>query len=125
MATRGLLVLGLVAAVTGCQPHYSGLVLHYINGAANFDDSGLEIAEGTAVAVKVKPTSDSAFEDYEVYDLVSMTSFNEGVMFVARAGDVDTFAFVGVRTGKTAIDVFINDRRVDTFDARVLPQGAR
>lgn len=125
MTTRMLLLPALAAAMIGCQPHYDGLVLHYLNGAANFDKNGIEVAEGTAIAVEVKPQSDAVFEDYEEYDLVRMSSFDENIMFVARAGDVDKFAFVGVRVGHTAIEVFIDDRKVDTLDARVVPQGAR
>ena len=117
---RFAIVLGLLAA--GCQPRYDGLQIRYINGTGEFSADGLEIVEGQALAVHVEALSDNPYEDYEDYDLIEMHSFNEQVVLVAPADDVDRFVFVGARVGESAVEVTINDKYVDTITAIVVPQ---
>lgn len=114
------LVLGLFAA--GCQPHYDGLRIRYLNGTGHFSDARLEIVEGQALAVQVRALSDNPYEDYETFDLIEMHSFNESIVLVAPADDVDRFVFVGVNVGESAVEVRINDEEVDTITAVVMRQ---
>ncbi len=119
---RFLIVLGLLAA--GCQPHYDGLQIRYLNGTGEFDADGLVIVEGQALAVQVEAISDNPYEDYEDYDLIELNSFNEQVVLVAPADDVDRFVFVGAHVGESAVEVIINDKNVDTITAIVEEQVA-
>jgi hypothetical protein len=123
MSIRILTVaLGLFAA--GCQPHYDGLRIRWLNGSGEFSEDGLEIVEGQALAVQVTALSDNPYEDYEDFDLIEMHSFNEHVVLVAPADDVDRFVFIGASVGNSAVEVRINGEDVDTINAIVSPQEA-
>jgi hypothetical protein len=117
------LALGLFAA--GCQPHYDGLRIRYLNGTGEFSSEGLRIVEGQALAVQVTPLSDNPHEDYEEFDLVEMRSFNESIVLVAPADDIDRFVFVGGAVGQSGVEVRINGEEVDTITAIVDPQEVR
>lgn len=119
------LLLGTLAALgaaAGCQPHYNGLEIRYINGTGEFSAAGIEIDEGQALAVEVTPVSDNRFEDYENFDIVELVSFNPTVMVVSPATDVNHFVLIGASPGNTGVDVSINGRDVDTLDATVQAQ---
>ncbi|MBL8945933.1 MAG: hypothetical protein JNK45_22405 [Myxococcales bacterium] len=115
---------GLGLALAACQPHYDGLEIRYINGVGEFSADGITIKEGQALAVEVTPLSDNRYEDYEKFDLVELESFNPGILVVSPSTDVDRFVFIGVSTGKTAVDVTINGGDVDTIEATVEAQSA-
>ena len=121
-STRFLLALGIFAA--GCQPHYDGLRIRKLNGTGRFSAEGLEIVEGQALAVEVTALSDNPYEDYEEFDIIEMRSFNEHIVLVAPADDIDRFVFVGAAVGESAVEVVINGENVDTITAIVSPQGA-
>ena len=115
-----LLLAGLAAA--GCQPHYDGLRIRYLNGFGEFDASGLDIVEGQALAIEVEPISDNPYEDYEDFDIVELDSFNEQIVLVAPADTVNRFVVVGAQVGTSAVDVSINGDDVDTITVNVAPQ---
>jgi hypothetical protein len=117
-----MLLFGSLAA--GCQPHYDGLRIRWLNGTGEFSAEGLEIVEGQALAVQVTALSDNPYEDYEEFDLIEMHSFNEQIVLVAPADDVDRFVFVGADVGTSAVEVRINGKDVDTITAIVSPQVA-
>jgi hypothetical protein len=121
IAALALSGFGLVAAA--CQPHYDGLEIRYINGVGEFSADGIRIDEGQALAIEVTPLSDNRYEDYEKFDLVELESFNPAVLVVAPSTDVDRFVFIGVSTGRTAVDVTINGGDVDTIEAVVEAQN--
>jgi len=114
------LLAGLAAA--GCQPHYDGLRIRYLNGFGEFDASGLDIVEGQALAIEVEPISDNPYEDYEDFDIVELDSFNEQIVLVAPADTVNRFVVVGAQVGTSAVDVSINGDDVDTITVNVGPQ---
>lgn len=123
--TRHILTIALsvlAIGVAGCQPHYDGLEIRYINGTGEFSANGIEIEEGQALAVEVTPLSDSRFEDYEKFDLMEFGSFNPNIVVVSPSTDVDRFVFIGVSVGKTAVEVSINGEDVDTIEATVKAQ---
>lgn len=118
-------ILALVGlASTACKPHYDGLEIRTLNGSDAFDDGVLSVSEGRAIVIQVEPISDNPHEDYENFDLVELLSFNPSVMLVAPSTDVDKFVLIGVVVGETAVEVSINDKDVDTLDARVVAQSA-
>ena len=83
---------------------------------------GLAITEGDVVIVQVQPLSDNPYEDYESFDLVTLEAFDESIMQVAPSIDVDKFAVLGGKVGKTSVRVKINGDEVDIIDAEVLAQ---
>jgi hypothetical protein len=83
----------------------------------------LSVSEGRALVIQVEPISDNPHEDYENFDLVELVSFNPSVMLVAPSTDVDKFVLIGVGVGETSVEVSINDKDVDTLEARVDAQS--
>lgn len=124
MTPRNLIPVLALLGVAACQPHYDGLEIRYLNGTGEFSGAGIEIVEGQALAIEVTPLSDNPHEDYEDFDLVEMASFNPTILVVSPSTDVDRFVFIGVSVGKTAVDVKINGKDVDTIDATVEAQTA-
>lgn len=119
-----ILCLSLVGlASTACQPRYDGLEIRTVSGGDAYDAGVLNVTEGRALVIEIEPISSNPHEDYENFDLVTLESFDESVMLVSPSTDVDRFVLIGVGVGATAIDVKINDRDVDTIDARVDPQS--
>jgi hypothetical protein len=119
--SRALVAIALGVLASGCQPHYDGLRIRYLNGTGNFSQGGLEIEEGQALAVQVEALSDNPYEDYEAFDIIEMRSFNEHIVLVAPADDIDRFVFVGAAVGTSAVEVIINGDEVDTITAIVSP----
>lgn len=115
-------LIGVVSGLAACQPHYDGLEIRYLNGVGEFDETGITIEEGQALAIEVTPLSDNRYEDYEKFDIVELEALNPSVLVVSPSTDVDRFVFIGVSTGKTAVDVSINGDDVDTLEATVRPQ---
>jgi len=115
-----IILVGLVASA--CKPHYDGLEIRYLDGIGVFDTAGLEVVEGQARALEVEPISDNPHEDYENFDLVELVSLSPTVLTVAPSTDVDRFVLIGVAAGTTAVEVRINDDKVDILDARVVAQ---
>ena len=64
------------------------------------------------------------FGEIVAFDLVELESFNPGILVVSPSTDVDRFVFIGVSTGKAAVDVTINGGDVDTIGATVAAQSA-
>jgi len=113
------LLLG-TAALGGCKPHYDGLQIRFLFGEAQHGHDRLEVVEGQAAVIEVKPLSDNPYEDYEAFDLVELESFNEDLLFVAPATEYDQFVLAGAGLGETVIRVRVNGDQEDTLDAAVV-----
>lgn len=116
------LPFALLLGAAACKPHYDGLELRYIVGQGDLSADGLAITEGDVVIVQVQPLADNPYEDYESFDLVTLEAFDESIMQVAPSTDVDKFALLGGKVGKTSVRVKINGDEVDIIDAEVLAQ---
>lgn len=122
---RRCIAIGVLLSASACQPHYDGLEIRYLTSSGDLSDDGLVIAEGDAVAIQVKPLSDSPYEDYEKFDLVELEPFHESVIEIAESIDVDVFVAIGRMAGTSAVRVRINGDEVDIIDATVETQVPR
>ena len=113
------LLLGALA-LGGCKPHYDGLQIRFLFGEGQHAHDRIEIVEGQAVLVEVRPISDNPYEDYEAFDLVELSSFNESTLFVAPATELDQFVLAGAGLGETVIRVRVDGEQEDTLDAAVV-----
>ncbi len=120
LATIAPLVAALAA--TACQPHYAGFELRYVVGEGELEGRHLEITEGQAVVVQIRPVSDNPYEDYESFDLVELESYQESILKVAPSTKADEFVLIGAQVGKTNLRVSVNGREEDTLEAAVLEQ---
>lgn len=120
---RRFFTLGALAlALGGCQPTYDGLTIRVLNGSGDVFGSSIEVIEGQALVISIRPESSNVYEDYEDFNLVRLDALNHGVLYAAPADDVDRFVLVGASVGTTAIEVIIDGKHVDTLRAEVLPQ---
>ncbi len=114
-----------LASLCACQPHYDGLQIRYLTSSGQLSEHGhLAIEEGDAVAIQVKPLSDNPYEDYEKFDLVELESFNDSVLRILPASDVDMFVLLGAGVGETSVRVSVNDHEEDVIGATVEAQVA-
>ncbi|MCX4239686.1 hypothetical protein [Paraliomyxa miuraensis] len=122
--TRLGIVLGLGTLLLGsaCKPHYDGVQIRFLFGDGQHAHDRLEVVEGQATIIEVRPISDNPYEDYESFDLVDLESYNERIMFVAPAPELDQFVLAGAGLGQTVIRVLVNGREEDTLDATVVEQ---
>jgi hypothetical protein len=120
----GATALASLAAL-GCKPHYDGVQIRFLLGEGRHAHDRLEIVEGQAVVIEVQPVSKNPYEDYEAFDLVELTSFNENTLFVAPAPEYDQFVLGGAGLGETVLRVRINGEQVDTLDAAVVERIIR
>jgi len=120
--TRASLGALLFATVlfAGCKPSYDGLQVRFLFGEGQHAHDRIEVVEGQAVVIEVKPVSDNPYEDYEAFDLVDLASSNENTLFVAPATEYDQFVLAGAGLGETVIRVYVNDEQVDSLDAAVV-----
>lgn len=115
-----LAALPFVAGLLGCQPRYDGLQIRFLFGEGQHAHDRLEVAEGQAVLISVDPRSSNPYEDYEAFDLVTLESVNEGIMFIAPATEVDEFVVTGVAQGTAFINISINGEHVDDLEGAVV-----
>ena len=114
----------VAAALVGCQPRYDGLRIRILNGGGDVVGSEIEVVEGQALVIEVRPESSNPFEDYEDFNLVRLEALNESILFAAPADEVDRFVLVGARPGWTSVDVLIDGRHEDTLRVEVVRQEA-
>lgn len=122
-ATRSLALSGLLlgaALLGGCKPSYDGLQIRFLFGEGRHAHDRIEVIEGQAVVIEVEPLSNNPYEDYENFDLVELEAFNEDILFVAPAPELDQFVLAGAAQGETVIRVRINGEQEDTLDAAVV-----
>ena len=119
-ALRSTALLLLAAATLGCKPHYDGLQIRFLFGEGQHAHDRIEVIEGQAVLIEVKPLSDNPYEEYEAFDLVELESFNESTMLVAPSTELDQFVLAGAGLGETVIRVRVNGEQEDTLDAAVV-----
>lgn len=117
-----LAVGGACLLASGCKPRYDGVQIRFLFGEGQHAHDRLEIVEGQATIIEVRPVSSNPYEDYESFDLVELESFNERIMFVAPAPDLDQFVLAGAGLGQTVIRVLVNGEQEDTLDAAVVEQ---
>lgn len=115
-------LLGATLLGSGCQPRYDGVQIRFLFGDGSHAHDRLEITEGQAVLIEVEPVSGNPYEDYENFDLVTLESFNENILFLAPATDLDQFVLAGAAQGETVIRVSINGEQVDELPATVVQQ---
>jgi hypothetical protein len=121
---RWSLLLAFAALALGCAPgtDYDGLSFDPQSSPpvpVSFESDRIEIPVGIAVKVKAKPHSDG--RDYESDDLLSLRPDDEEVLAVYNTSDARSFVFVGLREGKTCVQVRINRHEQECIDVRVLP----
>lgn len=121
-AAWALGLLGIATVAAGCQPRYDGVQIRFLFGDGQHAGDRLEISEGQAVLVSVRPQSSNPYEDYESFDLVTLESANEAIMLVAPATEIDEFVLAGAGQGTTIIRILINDEQVDELQGTVAPQ---
>lgn len=120
---RRLAAVGLLAhaaLLCGCKPHYDRLQILFLSGDGQRAHDRIEVVEGQAAVIEVRPVSDNPYEEYEAFDLVELDAFDEDTMFVAPATEYDQFVLGGASLGQTVIRVRINGEQVDTLDAAVV-----
>ncbi len=106
----------------GCQPRYDGLQVRFLFGEGQHAHDRIEIVEGQVALIEVRPVSKNPYEDYENFDLVELRAFNENLLLVAPATDVDEFILAGAGLGETVIRVEVNGEQEDVLDAAVVEQ---
>jgi hypothetical protein len=74
------------------------------------------------MVIQIRPESANPFEDYESFNLVDLASYNENIVLVAPADDIDRFVVSGAGSGRASVEVFIDRRSVDVLEARVVAQ---
>lgn len=117
---RSWMILGALTLLGGCKPHYDGLQVRFLFGEGRHAHDRIEVLEGQAVVIEVQPVSDNPYEDYESFDLVEIEAFNEDIMFVAPAPELDQFVLGGAALGSTVLRVRVNGEQEDTLDAAVV-----
>lgn len=117
----GALVLG-TALLGGCKPTYDGVQIRFLFDKGQRAPGRIEVAEGQADIIEVRPISSNPYEDYEEFDLVDLESFNENTLFVAPAPENNQFVLGGAGVGTTVLRIMINGDEVDTLDATVVEQ---
>jgi hypothetical protein len=113
--------LGLVALV-GCKPEYDGLRMRVLVGDGEARGDTITLEQGEAVAIAVRPQSSNPFEDYEKFNLVELQSYNETIVRVFPADDVDRFVVTGAGLGRASIEVRVDGRVEDIIEAEVFVQ---
>ncbi|MEM7155902.1 MAG: hypothetical protein AAF799_23830 [Myxococcota bacterium] len=116
------ILLAATVLGAGCQPRYDGVQIRFLFGDGSHASNRLEITEGQAVLIEVEPVSGNPYEDYENFDLVTLESFNENVLFLAPAPELDQFVLAGAGEGETVVRVSINGEQVDEIPAAVVGQ---
>lgn len=122
---RRILAPALVLSASllgGCQPRYDGIQIRFLLGEGEHAHDRLEIEEGSAVLVEVRPLSSNPYEDYEEFDLVELEAFNESVLFIAPATELDRFVLAGAGLGETVVRVSVNGDQEDELTAAVVEQ---
>lgn len=119
IAVASLLMAG---SLTACQPRYDGVQIRFLLGEGEHAQGRLEIEEGTAVLIEVQPLSSNPYEDYEEFDLVELESFNENVLFIAPATELDRFVLAGSGLGETVVRISVNGTQEDELTATVTEQ---
>lgn len=119
------LLLGAAMLGSGCKPHYDGVQIRFLFGEGQHAHDRLEVAEGQATIIQVRPLSDNPYEDYESFDLVELESYNEDILFVAPAPELDQFVLAGAALGETVVRVLVNGQEEDTLDAAVVEQWSQ
>lgn len=117
----GALAIG-ATLLGGCKPTYDGVQIRFLFGEGQRAPDRIEIPEGQAVIIEVRPLSSNPYEDYAEFDLVDLESFNENTLFVAHAPEKDQFVLAGAGLGSTVLRILINDVEEDTLDATVVEQ---
>ncbi len=112
----------LLLLAAGCQPHYDGVRIRAHNGAGEVRGNDIEVVEGQALVISIRPKSSNPFEDYETFNIVRLEALDETVVLAAPADEIDRFVIVGVGVGFTTIDLTIDHRLEDTLEAEVVPQ---
>jgi len=119
---RVLALLAVATLASACQPHYDGVQIRFLFGEGQHAHDRIEVSEGQAVVIQVEPVSDNPYEDYERFDLVTLEAFNENILFVAPATEIDEFVLAGAGLGETVLRVNVNGEQVDELDAAVVEQ---
>jgi hypothetical protein len=115
-------VVAFAVLVAGCQPHYDGVKIREHNGSGEVRGSSIEVIEGQALVISIRPASSNPFEDYEAFNIVRLEALDENIVLAAPADEIDRFVIVGVGIGRTTIDLTIDGRLEDTLDAETIPQ---
>jgi hypothetical protein len=116
-----LWVAGALLAAA-CQPSYDGVRMRVYAGNGDALGESIEIGEGQAMAVEVRPVSRNPYEDYEDFNLVELISANQSIVFVAPADDVNRFVVGGAGRGRASIELRIDGKSEDFLDAEVVQQ---
>lgn len=121
-ARLGLALFGLVVPLLACQPRYDGMEIRLLTGDAEVSPERIEMTEGFAIAVEIRPISSNPYEDYEVFNRIDLESINQTVLLAAPADEINRFVLVGTGVGTTAVDVLVDGRMQDHLSARVVAQ---
>jgi len=126
-ASTRLSAAALLAAplLAGCQPRYDGVQVRFLFGEGQRAHDRIEVVEGQAVVVQVRPLSSNPYEDYEEFDLIDLEAYNENTLFVAPAPEKDQFVLAGAGLGSTVIRVLVNGDEEGSLDAEVVEQLSR
>lgn len=124
ISTRLALAAALLGAplLCACQPRYDGIQIRFLSGEGQHSFDRLEVEEGQAVLIEVRPLSSNPYEDYAPFDLVELEAFNENILFVAPATDLDRFVLAGAGLGQTVLRVSVNGEQEDELTASVVEQ---
>lgn len=115
----------LCAALTaGCQEgtRYVGLSFDPQSAPpapVSFEPDRIEIPVGIAVQVEVHPQSSG--DGYDKQDLLSLRADDEDLLGVYATEDEHQFVFVGLREGRTCLEVRLNRTERECIDVRVVP----
>lgn len=113
------LIAGLL--VGGCSPSYGGLKMTVLQGSSTAEvrSSGIDLVHGRVVVFEVQARS-SASKDYEVSDIVSLASTDDGVARVEPGVKVDTWMMFGVEPGSADLEVSINGSTEDLIPVTIV-----
>jgi hypothetical protein len=119
---RRLALPALLAVAAGCQPQYDGLRMRVIVGDGDALGNQITVEQGKAMVLEVRPESANPFEDYEKFNLVELESYNEEIVRIFPADDVDRFVILGAGLGRASVEISVDGISEDIIDAEVIEQ---
>jgi len=113
----------VLAGTSACTPSYDTLEVDWIQGSIGAEASGegFAVQEGKLIVFSAEPVS-SRVRDYEVTDVLELSSEAPSVARVEQGLAVGTWMIMGVARGSTTVEVWIDGELEDRIPLDVTEQ---
>jgi hypothetical protein len=121
---RGSLAALLLVGASACSPRYETIEVDRVAGHVDADvsSSAFEVPEGGLVVFSIDAESEAARRDYDAFDDVELSTEHPSVARIEQGLATGTWMLMGVREGRTVLEVRINGELEDQLPVDVLAQ---